>query len=116
MIGLIVGITRFAWEYAYSVPPCGEEQNDPRPSIIKDVHYLHFGIILFAICIIVTVVVSLFTAPIDDKHVSIQSNRVNWKPWGLEILFRSIKSSNYRDVDIRIYSPLPYLMIIIKFF
>ena len=72
MIGLIVGITRFAWEYAYSVPPCGEEQNDPRPSIIKDVHYLHFGIILFAICIIVTVVVSLFTAPIDDKHVSIQ--------------------------------------------
>ena len=69
MVGLVVGITRFAWEYAYSVPPCGEE-GDNRPPIIKDVHYLHFGIILFAICIIVTVVVSLFTAPIEEKHVS----------------------------------------------
>lgn len=68
MVGLVVGITRFAWEYAYSVPPCGEE-GDKRPPIIKDVHYLHFGIILFAICIIVTVVVSLFTKPIDEKHL-----------------------------------------------
>ncbi|WAR02037.1 SC5AB-like protein [Mya arenaria] len=69
MVGLLVGLIRFAWEYAYSVPPCGDEQDDKRPSIIKDVHYLHFGCILFAICMIVTVVVSLLTKPIEDVHL-----------------------------------------------
>lgn len=33
VVGLLVGITRFAWEYSYSRPICGEE--DKRPSIIK---------------------------------------------------------------------------------
>ena len=70
MIGLVVGLTRFIWEYSYTVPPCGEEEDDNRPAIIKDVHYLHFGCILFAIVIISTVIISLLTKPIDDKHVS----------------------------------------------
>lgn len=69
MVGLVTGLIRFAWEYAYTVPPCGEEKDDKRPSIIKDVHYLHFGCILFLVCVIVTVVVSLLTKPIEDKHV-----------------------------------------------
>lgn len=69
MVGLVVGITRFAWEYAYTVPPCGEEDKDIRPAIIKDVHYLHFGCILFLLCIIVTTIISLLTAPIDDVHL-----------------------------------------------
>jgi len=70
MVGLVVGITRFAWESAYPPVFCDEEIHDMRPPVIKDVHYLHFGILLFALVVIVTVVVSLLTAPIDDKHVS----------------------------------------------
>ena len=73
MVGLVVGIIRFAWEYAYTVPPCGESEKDNRPPIIADVHYLHFGCILFLLCVIVTIVVSLLTKPIDDKHVRIAS-------------------------------------------
>ncbi|XP_053375170.1 sodium/glucose cotransporter 4-like [Mercenaria mercenaria] len=69
MVGLVVGVVRFAWEYAYTVPPCGESENDHRPPIIADVHYLHFGCILFLLCIIVTIVVSLLTKPIEDKHL-----------------------------------------------
>ena len=70
MIGLVVGLIRFIWEYSYTVPPCGQEDEDNRPSIIKDVHYLHFGCILFAIVFISTIIISLLTKPIDDKHVS----------------------------------------------
>nr|ARQ84971.1 sodium:glucose cotransporter 1-like protein [Tridacna squamosa] len=69
MVGLVVGLIRFIWEYVYSVPPCGESEDDKRPAVIKDVHYLHFGCILFGICVVVTAVVSLLTQPIDDKHL-----------------------------------------------
>ncbi|XP_076472931.1 sodium/glucose cotransporter 4-like [Babylonia areolata] len=69
MVGLVVGIVRFAWEYSYSPVPCGEEARDGRPDIISKVHYLHFGIILFVIVFVVTVVVSLLTKPIDEKHL-----------------------------------------------
>lgn len=67
MSGLVVGVTRFIWEFAYTTPACG--QVDTRPAIITDVHYLHFGILLFGIVVIVTVSVSLMTKPIDEKHL-----------------------------------------------
>jgi len=70
MVGLVIGITRFAWESAYPAVLCGEEMQDKRPSVIRDVHYLHFGMILFAVVVVVTVVISLLTKPIDDKHAS----------------------------------------------
>ena len=84
MIGLVVGLIRFIWEYSYTVPPCGEEDDDKRPSVIKDVHYLHFGCILFAIVIVTTVIISLLTKPIDDKHVSLLNTNSPFKnkiPW-----------------------------------
>ena len=68
MVGLVIGITRFAWDSAYPPLTCGEE--DRRPAVIKDVHYLHFGILLFTLVVLVTVVISLLTKPIDDKHAS----------------------------------------------
>ena len=63
---------RFSLEFGYKEPPCGS--NDPQPpewwyKWIKDVHYLHFGIILFFICVIVTVVVSLLTPHIPEEHL-----------------------------------------------
>ncbi len=73
MVGLVVGVTRFIWENVYPRVPCGETWS--APPIIADVHYLHFGCILFAISGIVIIVVSLFTKPIDEKHVSNSSLR-----------------------------------------
>jgi sodium/glucose cotransporter 1/sodium/glucose cotransporter 9 len=69
MVGLVVGLVRFIWEYSYSNYPCGEDGESEKPSIIKDVHYLHFGILLWGISTIVTVVISLMTQPIDDIHL-----------------------------------------------
>lgn len=71
MIGLIIGLIRFVLEYAFTIPSCGEEKEDPRPEWIKalvdNVHYLHFGCILFVIVFVITVVVSLLTEPIPEK-------------------------------------------------
>ena len=71
MVGLVIGVTRFGWESAYPQVPCAETTDRPKPAILADVHYLHFGIMLFGIVVIVTVVISLLTKPIDSKHVSI---------------------------------------------
>lgn len=56
-------------DFAYGSPVCGED--DTRPPVLKNVHYLYFAMILFACTIIVAVVVSLLTEPIDEKCVSI---------------------------------------------
>ena len=68
MVGLVVGLVRFIWEFSYGpAPPCGDI--DTRSPIITKVHYLHFGIILFVIVMAVTTIISLLTKPIDKKHV-----------------------------------------------
>ena len=74
MIGLVVGLIRFIWEFSYSVPACGEE--DTRPAVITQVHYLHFGIILWFIVTVATIVISLLTKPIPEKCVSPTVSRV----------------------------------------
>jgi len=68
MVGLAIGLSRFITESCYPKVPCGDA--DSTPSIIKSVHYLHFGILLFGIVCIVTIVISVLTEPIDKKHVS----------------------------------------------
>ncbi|XP_014663590.1 PREDICTED: sodium/glucose cotransporter 4-like [Priapulus caudatus] len=67
MAGLVVGLIRFAWEFSYTSPDCGAP--DLRPAIITKMHYLHFGILLFGISVIVTVIVSLLTKPIPEEHL-----------------------------------------------
>ncbi|XP_059351175.1 sodium/glucose cotransporter 4-like isoform X2 [Daphnia carinata] len=73
MVGLIVGLIRFGLEFGYVIPPCGTGLPDPRPEVIKkivgNVHYLHFGCILFVISLVTTVLVSLITEPIDEKYL-----------------------------------------------
>ncbi|GIY78592.1 hypothetical protein CEXT_61691 [Caerostris extrusa] len=69
MVGLVVGMIRFIWEFAYTVPSCASQLPDPRPDIISKVHYLHFGIILFIISSLVTIVVSYATQPIAKMHL-----------------------------------------------
>ena len=48
-----------------------------------------------------------------DETFLIQLNHSNLKPLALEVLFRIISSSNYTEVDMKIYTPQ---MIIIIFF
>ena len=62
---------RFVLEFSYVglMPDCLTGEPDPTPSVIADVHYLHFGIILFVIVFVVTVVVSLATPPPDAEAV-----------------------------------------------
>uniref|UniRef100_A0A8C4LZX6 Sodium/glucose cotransporter 1 n=1 Tax=Equus asinus asinus TaxID=83772 RepID=A0A8C4LZX6_EQUAS len=69
ILGFLVGLARMITEFAYGTGSCMEPSNCP--TIICGVHYLYFAIILFAISVITIVVVSLFTKPIPDVHVSI---------------------------------------------
>uniref|UniRef100_UPI00358F909C sodium/glucose cotransporter 1-like n=1 Tax=Myxine glutinosa TaxID=7769 RepID=UPI00358F909C len=67
VLGLFVGLARLITEFAYGTGSCVEKTNCP--TIICGVHYLYFAIILFIITCIITVVISLLTPPIDEKHL-----------------------------------------------
>ena len=58
MIGLVIGLIRFIMELA-----------DPDMPIVKEVHFLHFGMLLFGICTICMWVISLLTKPIPENYV-----------------------------------------------
>uniref|UniRef100_A0A803VWW8 Solute carrier family 5 member 9 n=1 Tax=Ficedula albicollis TaxID=59894 RepID=A0A803VWW8_FICAL len=68
MAGLAAGLARMILEFSYSAPACGEV--DKRPAVLKDVHYLYFALILFALTAIVIIIVSLCTTPIPEEKVS----------------------------------------------
>uniref|UniRef100_A0A674IWN6 Sodium/glucose cotransporter 4-like n=1 Tax=Terrapene triunguis TaxID=2587831 RepID=A0A674IWN6_9SAUR len=68
MFGLVVGGIRMIMEFSYGVPSCGEE--DPRPAVLKDVHYLYFALILCVLTGIVITLISLCTPPIPEEKVS----------------------------------------------
>ena len=69
VLGLIVGLVRMIMDFAMPSPACGEP--DGRPFILSKVHYLYFAMILMAVTIVITVLVSLATPPIEEKHVRI---------------------------------------------
>lgn len=69
-IGLVIGLVRFVLEYAFEAPGCGSNEQDQSLTIVSKIHYLHFGILLFVISLLITVVISLLTEKIQDKHVS----------------------------------------------
>uniref|UniRef100_A0AAQ5Y5F1 Solute carrier family 5 member 9 n=1 Tax=Amphiprion ocellaris TaxID=80972 RepID=A0AAQ5Y5F1_AMPOC len=72
MTGLVVGLIRIVLEFSYSPPSCG--QPDHRPTVLSDVHYLYFALILFALTCLIIVAVSLATAPISEEHL----RRLTW--------------------------------------
>lgn len=67
IIGLVTGMIRFIWQFAYAEPGCGEP--DTRPEAISKVHYLHFAIILFIVTIVSAYSISLLTKPIPLKYL-----------------------------------------------
>jgi len=73
MIGFSLGIVRFVLEFGYFIPPCGSSIPDKRPSFIKhfvdDVHYLHYGALLFVATGVLTIVISLMTEPIPKEKL-----------------------------------------------
>ncbi|XP_054896237.1 sodium/glucose cotransporter 1-like [Poeciliopsis prolifica] len=66
-IGLAIGLSRMITEFIYGTGSCVNPSNCP--AIICGVHYLYFGMILFAISCILMYGISLMTKPIDDKHL-----------------------------------------------
>uniref|UniRef100_A0A8B9CFK9 Solute carrier family 5 member 9 n=1 Tax=Anser brachyrhynchus TaxID=132585 RepID=A0A8B9CFK9_9AVES len=68
VVGLAIGLVRMIIEFIYSTPSCGEE--DRRPAVLKDLHYLYFALILCILTAIVIVLVSLCTPPIPEEKVS----------------------------------------------
>lgn len=69
VVGIATGLVRFGIQYSFSGPTC-EDPTDYRPAIVRDFHYLYFGMFLFCFTLLTTVIVSLLTKPIDKKHVS----------------------------------------------
>ena len=68
MVGFALGMLRFGLEFGFFLPPCGSDLPDMRPSFVKsfvdDIHYLHYGALLFLTTGLVTISVSLLTPPI----------------------------------------------------
>lgn len=71
LVGLVLGVMRMVCDFIWTSPGCGKP--DYRPGVIAHFHYLHYAIFLFAVSILVTIVVSLFTTPIPDEQVSKRS-------------------------------------------
>ncbi|PIO23916.1 hypothetical protein AB205_0214580 [Aquarana catesbeiana] len=69
IIGMLIGFIRMVMDFVYGQPKCG--QLDSRPSIIKNVHYLYFTIILFVLTTIICIVISLCTPAIPEEQVSV---------------------------------------------
>ena len=65
MTGLVIGVIRMILDFAYQAPLCMEEDN--RPAIVGQFHYMYFAALLFWITGIAAVVISLVTPP-DDKY------------------------------------------------
>ncbi|NP_001279596.1 sodium/glucose cotransporter 5 [Callorhinchus milii] len=72
MVGLVVGLTRMILEFVYPSPRCGVP--DPRPTILKRVHYLHFAIILCILTALIIMTISLLTKPQNEN----QMKNVTW--------------------------------------
>lgn len=72
LVGLITGSVRMILDFVYPEPLCFEE--DTRPAVVKDIHYLYFSMMLSAITLVVVVCVSLATEEPKPEQIS----RLTW--------------------------------------
>lgn len=66
--GLLMGLARLIPEFSFGSGSC--VRPSACPALLCRVHYLYFAIVLFVCSGLLTLVVSLCTAPIPRKHVS----------------------------------------------
>ncbi|BFZ24265.1 hypothetical protein BsWGS_27304 [Bradybaena similaris] len=74
LISTAAGLCRMILEFVYTAPHCGSMEEDKRPAVLKEVHFLHFAMISSGVSIISTVVISLFTEPRPPEKL----RRVTW--------------------------------------
>ncbi|XP_015264695.1 PREDICTED: sodium/glucose cotransporter 5 [Gekko japonicus] len=67
MMGLAVGLIRMSLDFTHPKPRCGTL--DDRPSLVKDVHYLHFAAILCLLTAAIVVAISLLSRPPAKSQV-----------------------------------------------
>ncbi|XP_004373405.1 sodium/myo-inositol cotransporter 2 isoform X1 [Trichechus manatus latirostris] len=68
VLGLLLGFIRLVLDFIYLEPRC--DQPDERPTVVKDIHYLYFSIILSTVTLVIVSTVSWFTAPPSKEMVS----------------------------------------------
>ena len=56
-------------DFVYPAPQCGED--DTRPAIVANVHYTYYGQLIITITILVMVIASLLTEPVEEEEVQI---------------------------------------------
>ncbi|XP_033821562.1 sodium/glucose cotransporter 4 [Periophthalmus magnuspinnatus] len=72
MGGLLVGGIRMALEFSYPAPSCG--QPDLRPTVLAQMHYLYFSLLLFTLTTLLICGISLATEPIPPQCL----HRLTW--------------------------------------
>ena len=68
--GLIVGTIRMGLEWSRPPVPCGSPEESDVFTVVANVHYLHFAIILFMCTFVVQVCGSVVTKPRDPEKVT----------------------------------------------
>ena len=68
MAGMLIGVVRMVLDFSYKAPLCTEE--DTRPWIVGQVHYMYFAAFSFWMTGLVALAVSLFTIPDPRYRVS----------------------------------------------
>jgi len=72
MGGLVIGLIRFGLEYSYNEPACGSSDEKPPEwwyTYVKNIHFLNFGVILWVISGLITVIVSILTPAINEDYL-----------------------------------------------
>ena len=70
IVGFIVGVIRMGLAWSISTPACGSGETNRQFSVVKNVHYLHFAIILAVVTAVVVIAVSLLTVPRKPNQVN----------------------------------------------
>ncbi|KAK0153118.1 Sodium/myo-inositol cotransporter 2 [Merluccius polli] len=71
-VGLLVGCVRMVLDFVYPSPQCSQE--DERPAVVKDIHYLYFSTMLSFLTLVLVVSISLATEKPRPEQVS----RLTW--------------------------------------
>ncbi|KAK3746040.1 hypothetical protein QZH41_012985 [Actinostola sp. cb2023] len=66
LVGLMMGLLKFIFGNVFPPPGCGTV--DDRPAFVK-LHFLWYGLIIFGVCGIVEIVVSIFTSKVPREEL-----------------------------------------------